>query len=446
MYTNINTALVLFGVKFVRMKRLLTLSVFICFLLMIDAQPVQAQFWKKIFKKEDKRKPKKPKQDTTTKKDDKKEKLKSKKAPEYPESKLSNTYRVDVLLPLHLNSLVHNGKPAYKQIPDGSLIGVNFYEGLRIACDTLATQGIKMEVYVHDIYDAAGKVDYLLANKIMDSTDLIIGAVQSNDIPQIAAFAKKRSVNFISALSPADAGVKDNPYFILVQPALHTHIRAIVDCGKRKFSNERSYILYRDNENEKEGYSLLKKWLKDAEPTEVKCASNITVDNFKHVFDSTKKNIVYVSFIETGYAEKVLQTLAKMPSKYKFEVLGMPSWKAMYSITQTGNYPDMNIYFTTPFYFDPTTAVGQYINQEYKKYASSKPAEMVYRAYETTHWAGHLLHRYGKYFNEHIKDVSAANFTKYDIEPEYSDENDFLYMENKELNIYRYSNGSYSVE
>ena len=71
---------------------------------------------------------------------------------------------------------------------------------------------------------------------------------------------------------------------------------------------------------------------------------------------------------------------------------------------------------------------------------------MVYRGYESVYWLSHLLHRYGRYFNQHINDVSAAQFTRYNIEPEYSEENDFLYLENKKLYIYQYNDGNYSVE
>jgi len=430
------------------MKRFTGLFILICSLSLVSTQPVQAQFWKKIFGKEEKRKPRKPKQENPAKKEEKQEKkLKDKKAPVYPETAKRESYRIDILLPLHLGQLVKDGKPTYtKYVPEASLPGINFYEGVAMACDTLKNSNIRLDVYVHDIFDPAGNVAYLIANHVMDSSDLIIGALQSGDIEPVAHFAKEHKINFVSALSPADAGVKDNPYFILIQPALHTHIRQLVAFGKKKYTGAATYILYRDNRNEDEGYRQLSKLLENDKAKEIKCPGELSALTFKNVFDSTQKNVLYVSFLETGYTEKLLKLLAEQFPRYRFVVMGMPSWKSIYSITQAGNYANMDIYFTTPFFFDPTTGPGNFINNEYKKYSLMKPGEMVYRGYESVYWLSHLLHRYGRYFNKQITDVSAAQFTRYNIEPEYSDENDFLYLENKKLYIYHYSDGNYSVE
>jgi len=437
-----------FSFKFAGMKRFTSLFILMLSLLLASTQPAQAQFWKKIFGKEEKRKPRKPKQEPPARKEEHQEKrLKEKKAPQYPESYKRESYRVDVLLPLHLGQLVKDGKPAYtKYIPETSLAGINFYEGVAIACDTLKDSNIKLDVYIHDIFDEAGNIAYLIANHIIDSSDLIIGALQSGDIEPVAHFAKEKKINFISALSPADAGIKDNPYFILIQPTLYTHIQQLTAFSKKRYTDAPRYILYRDNKNEEEGYRQLQQLLEKDKVKEIKCTGEPDAFTFKNTFDSTRKNVLYVTFLETGYAEKLLKLLAVRFPGYRFEVMGMPSWKSIYSITQTGNYPNMDIYFTTPFFFDPTTGPGSFIGNEYKKYSLLKPSEMVYRGYESVYWLSHLLHRYGRYFNQQVTDVNTAQFTRYNVEPRYSDENDFLYLENKKLYIYHYSDGNYSVE
>ena len=64
-----------FWFKFAHMKKRFTIPfVIICSLILVSAQPVQAQFWKKIFGKEEKRKNKKPKQEIPVKKEEKQEK------------------------------------------------------------------------------------------------------------------------------------------------------------------------------------------------------------------------------------------------------------------------------------------------------------------------------------------------------------------------------------
>jgi ABC-type branched-subunit amino acid transport system substrate-binding protein len=427
------------------MKQLFVIFAFITSLMLLTVQPAHAQFWKKIFKKEKSAKTDKSKQDSTDKdSQNKNPKKRPRQSPEYPASELKASYRVDVLLPLGLDALT--SKQSAKQSNEGSQIGINFYEGLRIACDSLATQNVRLQVYVHDIYDEKGKVSYLIDQKIMDATDLIIGAVQSNEIPPLAQFAKDKKVNFVSALSPADVGQENNPYFIIVQPTLRTHIEAMIQYGKMKFGTAPTYLIYRDNEVEKESYKHLKNGLEAENLTEIKCSSTVSTDFFIEKFDSSRVNVVYVNALEIDFAGRILNALAALPASYRLEVLGMPSWKAIHSITVAGQYPNMNIYFTTPFYFDPTTRNGQYVQQEYKKYSAAKPSEMVYRGYETVYWLGNLLHRHGRYFNNQIQSKQSAPFSNYQVSPQYNDDNNFLYLENKELKMFKYSNGSYMVE
>ena len=101
----------------------------------------------------------------------------------------------------------------------------------------------------------------------------------------------------------------------------------------------------------------------------------------------------------------------------RFEVYGMPSWKGMSGLKKEDASPNMTVYLTAPFYFDPTTASGQMITGAYKKTYGSHPGEMVYRGYETLTWYAYLLNRYGTIFNDKVGDNGTATFTRFDIKP-----------------------------
>src|SRR5436190_19983313 len=98
-------------------------------------QPAAAQFWKKWFHKEEPRvykKKKKPVADKPIVKPKKKREL------SFPESKIRTRYRVDVLAQLYLNTLIKDDKPTFKgKIPDKAIAGIDFYEGVKLASDTL---------------------------------------------------------------------------------------------------------------------------------------------------------------------------------------------------------------------------------------------------------------------------------------------------------------------
>jgi hypothetical protein len=408
-----------------------------------------AQFWKKIFKKEQKKPVKKTNADKTKSVSRKEEvKLKKKIEPEYPASQKKEVYRIDVLLPLNLNSLVQDGKPVYKKTPDHMMPAVNFYEGMSIAAQTLQGKNLKLELYVHDITDPADDIGQLTTTKKMDSSNLIIGFLQSNDIPAVASYAKKRKVNFVSALSPADADIKNNPYFILLQPTLKTHINQLIAFADKKYGKNPKYIFHNNKTSgEKEAYIQLREALiEEKDLSIVDCSRfKLSTDTLSRIFDSTKVNVVFVSSLDISNTEHILNALAAMPKSFQFQIFGMPSWKALRGLTQ-GAYMTLSIHYTTPFFFDPTTGAGRYITTQYNNTYGGNPPEMVYRGYESLYWFSNLLEQHGVVFNKEITDVSAAPFTRYSIQPAWSKENDFLYLENNKLYILHYQNGGYIVE
>jgi len=430
------------------MRKFISVSFLIFFCLFAPTTTSNAQFWKKIFGKEE-QKPRKPAPKKENKPVKQEPVVKKQVAPEYPETQKKPVYRVDVLLPLYLSTLVKDGKAVYKKPPEYTMGAINFYEGISIAAAAMNKQHLKLEINIHDITEANEKPEILIKNKKLDSTDLILAYVQSNDIPELAAFAKKEKINFVSALSPADADTKDNPYFILLQSTLNTHLNQLVSFAAKEYARNPKFILYSKNSGgEKEAYQQIKTALEtDKNTKEIDCSQfNFTPESFAKHFDSTKVNVLFVSTLDMAHTEKILNTLAAMPSSYRFEIFGMPSWKYLKGLTQSGAYMRLSIYYTTPFYYDPTTAPGKYVNTEYNLTYGGEPSEFVYRGYESMYWLCHLLEQYGTVFNTRIKDVSAAPFTRFEIRNTYAADNDFLYLENNKLYILHYQNGGYVVE
>lgn len=418
------------------------------FLVTGTAPNASAQFWKKMFgKKEQQRPPAKKKQaapalSTTNRKTEPK-KLKEF---EYPNTRMKNRYRVDVLVPLYLDELVKNNKPVYKdRIPEKAIAGMNFYEGVKLAADTLGNM-YSMDVYIHDITATDKSPDQLIAHHQLDSADLIIGAVQAAQVKVLAAFAKTRNVNFVSALSPADAGIRDNPYFTLLQPTLQSHCEWIRSAVSRKHKNAKPVVLYRTVPSLDE--SAYKYVVQDdaAAYRSVLCNTLPAAGALRKYFDSTVSNVVIMPIMDHVYAESILNLLGQDFPGYNFEVYGMPSWKSLSGLHKPAVNPNVAVSYTTPFYYDPTTASGQALINRYRKTFGGRPGEMVYRGYEVLQWYAYLLNRYGTVFNKKMSDNGSAAFTRFEIKVNKDKDGVPLYNENQHLYLMRYQAGSYMVE
>lgn len=415
------------------------------FLMTGTAPDASAQFWKKLFKKKEQTRPVRKKPAPAPAPAKKAEPKKSKEF-EYPATKIKSRYRVDVLVPLYLDELVKNNKPVYKdRIPEKAIAGMNFYEGVKMAADTLRSY-YNLDVYIHDVTTAGNTPEQLISGGRLDSSDLIIGALQSAQVKPVAAFARTKNINFVSTLSPSDAGIRENPYFTLLQPTLQSHCEWIRNAVARKYKNEKPLVLYRSAPSLDDGaYKYLVQ--DDANQYRpVLCNTMPTAASLRRHLDSTETNVVIIPIMDQGYAEGLLNLLSSSFPEYRFDVYGMPSLKSLSGLRKAGAYPNVAVSFTTPFYYDPTTASGQSLINRYRRDFGGKPGEMVYRGYEVMQWYAYLLTRYGTVFNQKLSDNGAAAFTRYEIRTRRDKNNDLLYSENQHLYLIRYQGGSYMVE
>jgi len=371
-----------------------------------------------------------------------------------PEEKVAvlptkNRYRVDVLASLYLDELVKGGAVTYKdKIPDKAIPGVAFYAGINIAADSLKKEGLNIDIYVHDITSFLESTERLTNLGGLDSSDLIIGAVQPFDVPLLADYAKKNSINFISTTSASDGGVHENPYFTMMQPTLKTHCEWIVDDIKKKFPGQKVSLLYQTKgPAENNAYT----YITDAPADNIhykylSCNTMPKKENFNMVVDLGKPNILIVSILDIGFADSLLHELATGYPGTHFEIYGMPSWISISDLRKAGTFPNLTVNITTPFTIDPASATGEYVKKMYKKDYSGKISESVYRGYETMFWYANLLKQYGTHFTEKYSAPPPAPFTQFDIQPARDKNNHILYYENKHIFLSTYEDGVYKAK
>ncbi|MCB0696577.1 MAG: hypothetical protein KDC07_04390, partial [Chitinophagaceae bacterium] len=365
----------------------------------------------------------------------------------YPPSDIKERYRIDVLAPLYLSELVQDGKVVDKtKLPDKVIPSLKFYEGMVLATDTLKKLGYKFDLYIYDVADELESPATLVNTDAFMGSDLILGILSSKDFPLIANYAKKHHINFVSALSPSNHSVSDNPYFMMIQPTLETHCDAVEQFIYKKNGIITPLLFYRTTVSV-DNVALSNFVTNNAiEFKKVPCDEMPTRDQLLPLLSKDIKNVIVMPILNDKYVDGILLRLNQWFPDYQFEVWGMPSWDNMISLKKADAYPNIVIYFTSPFYFDPSTASGQAVMNAYKRKYVGKADNMVFRGYETMLWYANLLKRYGTIFNEHLWDTGGAPFTRYEIKPETNEKGDIMYYENKHVYLYRYQGSSYMVE
>lgn len=366
----------------------------------------------------------------------------------WPESKIKKRYKVSVVVPLYLDELVRGESVTFRdKVPEKATAGLAFYQGVKLAADSLKRAGARLDIYIHDAGSFKESPDMLITHRKLDSIDLIIGAVEQHDIPVLATYARKRKINFVSALTNYDGWVKDNQYFTMLQPSVKSHCEFIIDELSRRFSGQDVTLLYRTSSlaDDNAALYMLNDLYSEVVFHKLQCNTLPSREVFATAMDTIKPGVIAIPILDPLYADSLLAKLAKYFPTTHFEVFGMPTWNEIPALRKTGTYSNITVNVTHPFKFETGTdsVLLQRVKGIYRKEFGGNPSEMVMRGYETMLWYGTLLRRYGTLFNSEYTDISAAPFTKFRIKPRWDRNGSLLYLENRNIYMSTYQGGIY---
>lgn len=368
---------------------------------------------------------------------------------QYGATKMKSAYRIEVLVPLYLDDLVKGGNLTYKDhVPERAAEGVAFYEGIALAADTLRAAGFNIELYVHDVASLGSSPELLVAMHRLDTADLIIGAVQARDVAPLADFAHRKAINFVSVLSPADGGVKDNPYFTMLQPTLRSHCEWITNNIAKKYPDRKVALLYRTTvQADENAYTYVAENTAQLQFARLDCSQLPSGQELASVFDTTRPNVVVIPIVDVSYADSLLKKLSGSFPGTHFDVYGMPPWNTMPSLRRATAFPNLKVKITCPFNYDSLdNSHIRYLGRMYARNYGGHPQELVYRGYETLYWYASLLQQYGTIFNPKYKDNTTAPFTDFDVRPSWDKLGNILYNENHNLFLSTYEGGIFRVQ
>lgn len=362
---------------------------------------------------------------------------------EIPETVKKEIYRIDFLLPIYADSLPET-QEVIKNIPGIAQTGVNFYEGILMAIDSLEQSGeMYYDIYVHDIGSIS--VQEWIDKGVLDSTDVIVGALYAVDIPIVAEFAKERKINFVSILSPSDGNITDNPFFIINQPPLEVHLKRMVEYVEFNKSYLNSIFISGASKTDETPKLYIKEHVQRILPNfTLNSYEDINFEKLTNLLVKRQKNIIYTSALDPQDAVKLLKALSTIDKDYQIEVIGYPTWKGLPVLTD-GTLPNhITVYVSYPYRFDEEVDLRLKFRNKYNKsFNRGLPTEIVYRGYEVTLWIADLLNQYGMYFNHHMESHPAF-CTEYKMELKKENDKEF-YFENTQLYFYKYNDNTLKI-
>jgi len=346
--------------------------------------------------------------------------------------------KIAIFTPLYLDSVFDatgNFRFEKNNFPRYVIPGLEFYQGVQTALDSLQKRGAPLEIFV---YDSRGKQSISQQLALPELTDVEMIIAQSN-VPEtkaLAEAAQQRKIPFISATLPNDANVSNNPYFVVLNSTLQAHVESIYQFIQKYHKQDRIIVFTKPGAQEDQIKEHFADFAKSAPGTPltikyVNIGSNFTPQILAAHLDSTKRNVCIAGTLDETFAERLATHLAAINSTYPTRVIGMPTWDRL----NFNKFQNLEIIYSTPFYYNRISPLENKLAEEFSTTVSNKPTDMFFRGYEATLRFAMLLLDTKKDVASNLTRKGNTVFTQFDIQPVFKDKSSMTldYFENRHL-------------
>ena len=320
------------------------------------------------------------------------------------------SYKIALLMPFFLNTNYSRSFGLVNDPDKGSFYGnteifFEYYEGMLLAINDLRELGMSIDLFVYDTEKDSAKVSAIFNKFEMQSMDLIIGPVYSDNYDIASNFAAQHKINIISPFSKKNKNLRKNPFFFQVNPSEEI-LLANSAKSMTNYADSNIVIIHNNSEVEQNLIEIFKKNL-----VQTLYDENDTINIKEVIYKAQGKsgvknnlikgesNIVIIPSSSEVFVSNILNylnTLASI-SKYRIVVYGMPSWE-MFQDLELIFYKNLNVHFPTPNYTVQDDWQVESFKKNYLELFNTTPSVYSYQGYDIAYYFLSALKRYGKYF------------------------------------------------
>ena len=316
-------------------------------------------------------------------------------------------------------------------VSDATARFVEYYEGLLLAVDSLRNTGVSVKLSVFDTGEGTQKTVDVLKKKELKEANLIIGAVQSDQIKLVADFAKKNEIKYVIPFTSRNDDVLSNDAVFQVNTP-HSHLYAkAAQVGCDLFAEYNIILLDTAEEgesNKNDKADFIATFKHEMELRNIPFNEHrLVVETFQTDLDSlwliTEKPNVIVplsgSFEALNKIKAQLRGLSETNPEYRLTLFGYPEWQT-YTKDALDDFFALNTYIYSNFYADN---MSNEIHDFYVKYKTWYSKSLINSfpkygilGFDTGMFFIGAMNKYGANFENNLKNINHSGLqTSFDF-------------------------------
>ncbi|MEJ6735856.1 MAG: LysM peptidoglycan-binding domain-containing protein [Flavobacteriales bacterium] len=350
-----------------------------------------------------------------------------------------NEYKIGLFLPFYLD--VNYEKSVYPK----SKFAIEFYNGVKMALDSISTDRCKFKLYVYDTNgDDTLRIKNLLLQQELAAVDLIIGPLYFNNFKLVAKFAQNKQIPIVSPVKQSNKLLLDNPFVFKAIPSKSTTLKEMCTLVVDSFKTEHLLaVSYRKAKERLLVNSYIKTYnekILNSEDTIIYSAIktldiSFNINTIVSHLHPTKNNVIFVpttdQFFVTNLFRVLTTTLNKKSYKdYRVTLLGLEEWMNFENI-DLSYFQILNVHYCSARFINDEGSLVKSFVKKYVKQKETYPSKNTFLGFDLGYCFGNNLIHNGILFSavslKEFKGLSInLKFFKTGLESGFENTNSFL--------------------
>jgi LysM repeat protein/ABC-type branched-subunit amino acid transport system substrate-binding protein len=356
-------------------------------------------------------------------------------------SGLQKSYNIGLLIPFYTSQVysidTSNIDKSSKDLDPFTFIG--FYEGFRIALDSLERSGFSAKVVVDDVTEGSDNTVEILNRSTYKDMDLLIGPFFGKNFQVAADWAKDKQVKIVNPFSSNSEFVAGNPYVMKNVASCTYEAKQTADYIRKTWPDANVFLVYSAYETDT---SLRVEFQKALAIQESQPKAYFDVNYSKEGLagiskdlSTDKPNIIISLFKSEVAISNYIRGMSSLSYSYPIVVFGPRKWDEISSL-ELDYLINIKLHVISNSFIDYHKAEVKDFVLHYRDKYSTEPDEYAFAGFDCAMYYLNALRLYGKDFQRCLHQYHPQMLeTEMDF-----DHKEGCGYENKCISIYRYEN------
>ncbi|MES3017303.1 MAG: ABC transporter substrate-binding protein [Bacteroidota bacterium] len=325
------------------------------------------------------------------------------KAEEVPAVKRDINHSMVLLLPFELNTI--NLRTAGAKEIGKSEMAIDFYQGFKLALDSLSRNGHNYKLQVFDTQEQEARIVNLARAASVNENDVIVGPVFPDALSTFSEFFEEdNSKVIISPLAASMPAQFKNPHLVTINNSVDQHGWKIADYINRNYRPEQvNVVLVNTRKTDDEKFAApLRKYIEELSKGRLKIIERPNAIGLQTYLSTSKTNIVILSSSERAFLIPTIDKLFKLTTEnYKVELFGHPNWTKA-TFLEGSKMQALKTKLSASYFVDYKANNVKHFIARYRDEFGFEPSEFSFKGFDIGYYLGGLLEKYGKDYARHI--------------------------------------------